>query len=337
MSKIATFLARSLVIAIVAALPFGLLTAYASDDGDKPVATLKASIVGNETRFIVTVHDKNDRPVPNVPVSLVAEHAQQPSGGHAGMNMAPTLSVRAAPSTNPGEYTASLRMAGDGEWKITVTHGSDKTEFSYSGTREPVRITAKGHTSEQPTGHAEQSPAVRVDRVVGPYAVTLTMEEHVAVEKEGSMLLTVTDSKSGAPISGLNVAFIPVPLAQGEGGAHGGSGGGDGDHGANKEGEPAETVVPAIEAKERADSPGRYEVKHTFEVGGPHTLLVRLGDANELIPMPIDVETPHSEQTTGPNYWFVGSVLTVLLMTILLVTFLRLRDLSPQPAKARQS
>ena len=286
MSKIATFLARSLVIGIVAVLPFGLSTADASDDGDKPVATLEASTVGDETRIIIRVHDKNDRPVPNVPVSLVAEHAQQPGGGHAGMSMGPTLSVRAEASTNPGEYIASLRMPGNDEWKITVSHGSERTEFSHVAGREPVRLTAKGHTSEDPIGHAETGPAVKIDRVAGPYAVTLTMEKHLEVDTEGSMTLTVTDSKSGAPISGLHVTFVPVPLAQGEGDAHGDAGGG---HEATNS-KPAQTAIPAIEAQERADSPGRYEVKHTFEVGGPHAILVRLGDyARELIPMPIDV------------------------------------------------
>ena len=145
---------------------------------------------------------------------------------------------------------------------------------------------------------------------------------------EKDFALTVTDHQTGVPVRGLNIEVIPVQMALSKAGGH---------DEANKAPSHGAEEIAIIAAKEQKDAPGTYQVRTTFTEAGQHMMLVRLGaDHRDLISIPVEVEgtNDHAEaQDTGPNYWFVGTVLGLIAVTIALVPLLRRRDLAAQRAE----
>ncbi len=343
MRKIVKFLGSSLVLV---GLAFLLLTPYpvrAEDGSGRSKVTLKVAtdraVTAGETRFILSIQDKDHSPVSNIPVTLIAEHLAQ-SGGHggmSGMNGNPAISTQAKAGTQPGEYVAGLKLASDGKWKITVVHGADKTEFTAEASRQTVRMTEDHATSsssnqgDQKTdsaGGIGKEASLSIARTTSKYALNVSMEDQAKAGEESVLSLVVTDRSSGAPVSGLPIELIPVHLPNAESGEHGGEK-------AVEHGEDG--VIPAILATQQVGSPGRYSVRHTFNDAGSHLVLVKLGaDEREVVTVPIEVEDAGGHQTElgRPNPWFIGSLLGVVAITIAMVAFFRQREPAKQQVRA---
>lgn len=300
-----------------------LLLAPLSVSAEPPSSDARISLVtapdqpiaGEETRLIVTLKDANGQSIANASVSITAEKVTSAStGGHKSMSSDQAMSTRltavAKASDHKGEYLASLKLPEEGDWRITVIGGDSSAEFRIAVVK----------------AHASASNGTYVKRIAGNYALAFSMKGgHAKAGTEEDFDLTVTDRQTGAPVSGLNIEVIPVQMTQSNPGEHGE---------ANKSPGRAAEEMPIITAKERSDAPGTYQVRFTFTEAGQQMMLVRLGaDRRDLIPIPVKVEgtSDHDEaETSGPNYWFVGTMLGSVVVTVALVAMLRRRDLAAQ-------
>lgn len=273
-------------------------------------------IAGEETRLTVTLKNSaNGQSIANVSVAITAEKVNAASmGGHQGMSSNQAMNTRltavAKSSDHVGEYVASLKLPEQGDWKITVISGDTTAEF---------RITVI-------EADARASKRTYINRIADTYAVAFSMEgKHAKAGMETDFDLTVTDHQTGAPVKGLNIEVISVHMVQENVGGH---------DEANKSSDHEEEEMAIISAKEKKDAPGTYQVKAKFAEAGHQMMLVRLGtDRHELISFPVEVEGANDDdeaETSGPNYWFVGTVLGFIVVTIALVPVLRRRDLAAQ-------
>ncbi|MBI2864646.1 MAG: hypothetical protein HYX94_08815 [Chloroflexi bacterium] len=281
------------------------------------------AVPSGETRFILSIQDKDHSPVSNIPVTIIAEHLAQ-SGGHGSAHGGPTIvSVQAKAGAQPGDYTASLKLTSDGKWKITAIHGVDRTEFSAEASRRVVRITGDHATSSEKSDSARgvgKEARLSITRTIGKYALDVSMDSPVKAGEESILTLQVTDRNSSAPISGLPIELIPVHLPKAESGEHGGEKAVEHDEGG---------VMPAILAAQQEGNPGRYSVRHNFGEEGSYLLLVRLeANQREVVAIPLEVEGAgeHQAELGRPNPWFIGSLLGVTALTIAMVAFFRQRE-----------
>lgn len=326
MGKIVRFAWGSLVLASVGLLFLGavLVSADPSSGGisiqfsatpDRPVAA-------ELTRLTVTLKDQGLQPVSNATVSIAAEKIKgNTSMEHMGTTSDGQTTTRitasAKPAARSGAYLAGLKFPEDGDWKITVTGADATAQFDIT------------------VAEAGASNRTYVNRIAGDYALEFSMEGHHATAGTEKVFdLTVTDRWTGAPIEGLNVEVIPVQISLGTGDEHGGEMAMSTNEAANSNNEADE--IQAITAQEQEDVTGVYQVRHTFTQEGNHVFLVRIG-ANQrelMVSIPVNVEAAnaHDAQTSVPNYWFVGSLLGMILVTIVTVPVLRRRQLKTQPA-----
>ena len=85
-----------------------------------------------------------------------------------------------------------------------------------------------------------------------------------------------------------------------------------------------------------AATPGRYEAQHIFNDGGAHLGLVRLDGSHDVAAVPIDVEGADAPDivAAGPNYLFVGTLFSLLAITIVTVAIMRLQERATGRAQA---
>ena len=340
MSLVFKLLSGPFAVALLAIL---LLVAPANAEHQSDLSSIRLgtiperAIVGEEMRFSVSILNKDHRPLTDVPVAIIAEKATQPRGHSEGQHEAPRLSAEARPAGQAGEYIASLKLPSDGEWKITVVHGDSHAEFSLT-VDAPARAMTNDHRQDGRTdggatdkahGEANSSgPAgLQTTRTIGSYALTLSLGNHPQVGTDSTLALTIVDRQSGAPASGQNVEIIPVHLPESASDGHGEE---------METGHSGDNTTPVLAAHERTDAPGRYEARYAFPDSGSHMLLIKTSVApGELAAMPVTVEgdIEHGAEVGRPSYWFVGTLMAILGITIVIVAVLRQREQGSQPVE----
>ncbi len=97
-----------------------------------------------------------------------------------------------------------------------------------------------------------------------------------------------------------------------------------------KVGTPYHTVVP-LPLVEDTQKPGHYEATHAFHEAGSYLMLISLRPGlPELASLPLRVEGVggHQDGGAGPNYLFLGFLLSTVAVTVLMVVVLRHREVS---------
>lgn len=177
--------------------------------------------------------------------------------------------------------------------------------------------------------------AVHPRWTVGEYALDFSVSSHLQAGTAARLAVSVIDRQSGTPARGLPVELVLIPLGTPK--THGGHGmamAEAADHPTDQDqvGSPYRTVAP-LPLVEDEHKPGYYEARHAFREAGSHLLLISLRpDLREYAALPLLVEDTggHQAGAAGPNYLFLGFLLSTVAVTILMVAFLRQRE---QPAR----
>jgi hypothetical protein len=147
----------SLLLAALMAVSFAPLQASAGPSGGHAAIALTTTperpVAAEDTRLTIVLEDERQRPIRNASVlvraDMVMAHAAGTQHGDAGP------AATATPSETPGEYLATLRLTDPGDWRISVTTGHSRAEFTVTAL--PARLENSAATSP-PTAPASQAP-----------------------------------------------------------------------------------------------------------------------------------------------------------------------------------